>query len=111
MQFCLYAVMLFVMYFGAYIVISTKGVQVNVGQISSILTYSFQILISLMMLSMIFVMITMSMESAKRIVEVLNTESTIENPENPVMEVKDGSIDFCNVNFKYSKDASKNALE
>lgn len=111
MQFCLYAVMLFVMYFGAYIVITTKGVQVNVGQISSLLTYGFQILMSLMMLSMIFVMITMSMESAKRIVEVLNTESTIENPEDPVMEVKDGSIDFCNVNFKYSKNASKNALE
>ena len=111
MQFCLYAVMLFVMYFGAYIVITTKGAQVNVGQISSLLTYGFQILMSLMMLSMIFVMITMSMESAKRIVEVLSTESTIENPENPVMEVKDGSIDFCNVSFKYSKTASKNALE
>ena len=110
MQFCLYAVMLFVMYFGAYIVITTRGMQVNVGQISSLLTYSFQILMSLMMLSMIFVMITMSMESAKRIVEVLNTESTIENPENPVMEVQDGSIDFCNVCFKYSKNASKSAL-
>lgn len=110
MQFCLYAVMLFVMYFGAYIVITTKGARINVGQISSLLTYSFQILMSLMMLSMIFVMITMSMESAKRIVEVLNTESTIENPENAVMEVKDGSIDFCNVNFKYSQKASKNAL-
>lgn len=59
---------------------------------------------------MVFVMITMSMESAKRIVEVLDTESTIKNPENPVMEVADGSIDFCNVNFKYSKNARKYAL-
>lgn len=110
MQFCLYTVMLFVMYFGAYIVITTKGARVNVGQISSLLTYGFQILMSLMMLSMVFVMITMSMESAKRIVEVLDTESTIKNPENPVMEVADGSIDFCNVNFKYSKNARKYAL-
>ena len=110
MQFCLYAVMLFVMYFGAYIIITTQGAQVNVGQLSSLLTYGFQILMSLMMVSMIFVMITMSMESAKRIVEVLEDESTIKNPENPLMEVKDGSIDFEAVNFKYAKTAHKNAL-
>lgn len=65
---------------------------------------------SLMMLSMIFVMITMSLESAERIVEVLSEESTLQNPENPVMEVKDGSIDFNHVNFKYSKAASRMAL-
>ena len=74
------------------------------------LTYGFQILMSLMMLSMIFVMITMSLESAERIVEVLSEESTLQNPENPVMEVKDGSIDFNHVNFKYSKAASRMAL-
>ena len=110
MQFCLYAVMIFVLYFGSYIIISTKGLSVNVGQLSAILTYSFQILSSLMMVSMVFVMITMSAESAKRIVEVLDDESTIQNPENPIMEVKDGSIDFDGVNFKYSKKASKMAL-
>lgn len=110
MQFCLYAVMVFVLLFGSYLVISTKGVDVNVGQLSALLTYSFQILSSLMMFSMVFVMITMSAESAKRIVEVLEDESTIVNPENPVMEVKDGAIDFDGVNFKYSKNASKMAL-
>ena len=80
------------------------------GQMSSLLTYSFQILMSLMMLSMIFVMITMSTESAERIVEVLTEESTLHNPENPVMEVKDGSIDFNHVSFKYSKKAARNSL-
>lgn len=110
MQFCLYAVMIFVLYFGAYIIISTKGLSVNVGQLSALLTYSFQILSSLMMVSMVFVMITMSAESANRIVEVLEDESTIKNPASPIMEVKDGSIDFDKVNFKYSKKASKMAL-
>ena len=77
---------------------------------SSLLTYSFQILMSLMMLSMIFVMITMATESAERIVEVLQEESTLHNPENPVTEVKDGSIDFDNVSFKYAKRADRMAL-
>ena len=85
MQFCLYAVMIFVLYFGAYIIISTKGLSVNVGQLSALLTYSFQILNSLMMVSMVFVMITMSAESAKRIVEVLEDESTIKNPNKPII--------------------------
>ena len=77
---------------------------------SAILTYSFQILMSLMMLSMVFVMITMSMESAERIVEVLSEESNLTSPENAVTEVKDGSIDFDNVSFKYSKKAERMAL-
>ena len=110
MQFCIYAVMVFVLSFGSYTVITSQGMELDVGQMSSLLTYSFQILMSLMMLSMIFVMITMSMESAERIVEVLNEESTLHNPENPVMEVKDGSIDFDHVSFKYSKKASRMAL-
>ena len=75
------------------------------------ITYSMQVLMSLMMLSMIFVMITMSTASAKRIVEVLDEESTIHNPENPIMTVADGSIDFDHVNFKYSEHAEKIALE
>ena len=82
----------------------------NVGQMSSMLTYSFQILMSLMMLSMVFVMITMSIESAERIVEVLSEESTLTSPENALTEVKDGSIDFDNVSFKYSKKAERMAL-
>lgn len=110
MQFCIYVVMIFVMSFGSYTVITSQGLDLDVGQMSSLLTYSFQILMSLMMVSMIFVMVTMSLESAERIVEVLSEESTLQNPENPVMEVKDGSIDFDHVNFKYSKKASRNAL-
>ena len=110
MQFCVYGVMVFVLSFGSYTVITSQGMDLDVGQMSSLLTYSFQILMSLMMLSMIFVMITMSTESAERIMEVLTEESTLHNPENPVMEVKDGSIDFNHVSFKYSKKAARNSL-
>ena len=110
MQLCIYIVMSFVLSYGSYTVITTNGLALDVGQMSSLLTYSFQILMSLMMLSMIFVMITMATESAERIVEVLQEESTLHNPENPVTEVKDGSIDFDNVSFKYSKRADRMAL-
>ena len=110
MQFCVYIVMIFVMTFGSYTVISSRGLDLDVGQMSSLLTYSFQILMSLMMLSMIFVMITMAAESAERITEVLSEESSLQNPANPVMEVKDGSIDFNHVSFKYSQKAERMAL-
>ena len=110
MQFCMYAVMIFVLSFGSYVIISSRGLDLDVGQFSALLTYSFQILSSLMMISMVFVMITMASESAKRIVEVLSEESTIKNPEHPVYEVRDGSIEFEKVNFKYSKNAEKMAL-
>ncbi|MBS5734870.1 MAG: ABC transporter ATP-binding protein, partial [Clostridiales bacterium] len=110
MQFCVYAGMTFVLSFGSYAVITNKGIGINVGQMSAILTYSFQILMSLMMLSMVFVMITMSLESAERIVEVLQEKSNLVSPEHAVTEVKDGSIDFENVNFKYSKKAERMAL-
>ena len=109
MQFCVYAGMAFVLSFGSYVVITGRGTEVAVGQMSAILTYSFQILMSLMTLSMVFVMITMSMESAERIVEVLS-ENNLTSPENAVKEMKDGSIDFDNVSFKYSKKASRMAL-
>ncbi len=111
MMFCVYLVMVFILTFGSYTVITSRGLDMNVGQMSSLLTYNFQILMSLMMLSMVFVMITMAEESAKRIVEVLTEESTLHNPENPVMDVKDGSIDFDNVSFKYSKNAERMALK
>ena len=110
MQFCVYAGMVFVLSFGSYAVITSQDSGINVGQMSSILTYSFQILMSLMMLSMVFVMITMSMESAERIVEVLSEESNLTSPEGALTEVKDGSIDFENVSFKYSQKAEHRAL-
>lgn len=111
MQFCLYVVMIFVLTFGSYLVVNFGGAIIQVGQLSSLLTYSFQILMSLMMLSMIFVMVTISIESCERIVAVLEEKRTIFNPENPIYEVNDGSIDFNNVSFKYSKRADRYALE
>lgn len=110
MQFCIYVVMIFVMTFGSFLVVNFGGAIIQVGQLSSLLTYSFQILMSLMMLSMIFVMVTISMESCERIVAVLEEKHTISNPENPIYEVKDGSIDFNNVSFKYSQRADRYAL-
>lgn len=110
MQFCIYVVMIFVMTFGSFLVVNFGGAIIQVGQLSSLLTYSFQILMSLMMLSMVFVMVTISMESCERIVAVLEEKHTISNPKNPIYEVKDGSIDFNSVSFKYSKRADRYAL-
>lgn len=101
MQSCSYLIMVVTLSFGSYVVISTKSVAFNVGQMQALFNYGMQILMSLMMISMIYVMLTMSAESANRIVEVLKEESLLVNPENPVMEVKDGSIEFENVDFKY----------
>lgn len=110
MQFCLYTVMVFVLSFGSYTIITTHGVDLDVGQFSALLTYSFMILMSLMMISMVFVMLTMAAESGKRITEVLDEESSLHNPENPVYEVKDGSVDFENVSFKYYEKAERMTL-
>ncbi|MBE5930489.1 MAG: ABC transporter ATP-binding protein [Lachnospiraceae bacterium] len=110
MQFCLYVNMIFVLSFGSYLVVSTKGVAMDVGQISSMVTYGFMVLSSLMVLSMIFVMLTISAESAERVVEVLEEKPSLTNPVNPVYEVKDGSVVFRDVNFKYSKTADRYAL-
>ena len=110
MQFCLYVNMIFVLSFGSYLVISTKGAAMDIGQVSSMITYGFMVLSSLMMLSMIFVMLTISAESAERIVEVLEEKPSLTNPDKPVYEVKDGSVVFENVNFKYSKVADRYAL-
>lgn len=111
MQFCLFTVMCFVLSFGSYTIITSKGLNLDIGQFSALITYSFMILNSLMMLSMIFVMVTMSSESASRIAAVLNEESTLANKENPIYEIKDGSIEFDGVSFKYSKKAKRMALE
>lgn len=110
MQFCLYVVMVVFLSFGSYIIISSGGIELNVGQISSLLNYGFMMLSSLMMLSMIFVMITMAAESAKRVSEILSEKSTLTNPENPKYDVADGTISFENVSFKYSLRAERMAL-
>ncbi len=110
MNLCMYINMVVVLLVGSKLAITSGGSALDVGQISGMLTYGMQILMSLMMLSMIYVMVTMSAESAKRICEVLEEEPSLKEPENPVMEVKDGSIEFKNVNFKYSARAKKYAL-
>ena len=110
MQACSSFNMVFVLTVGSKLVISSMGADLDVGHISAMLTYGMQILMSLMMLSMIYVMLTISLESMKRIVEVLDEESTLTNPAEPIMEVKDGSIEFKDVNFKYSKTAKKYSL-
>ncbi len=111
MTICMNFNMVFVLLVGAKLIVSNKGQTIDVGQISAMLTYGMQILMSLMMISMIYVMMTISWESMKRLTEVLNEEPTLHNPENPVMTVSDGSIDFEDVSFKYSAEAEKNALE
>lgn len=110
MQICIYFNMAFVLIIGSKLIISNFGTTINVGQLQAMLTYGMQILMQLMMLSMIYVMLTMSAESAKRICEVLNEVPMLDNPENPVMSVKDGSIEFTDVSFKYSEKAKKFAL-
>ena len=109
MQFCMYFNMVFVLLVGSRLIITTGNI--DVGELSAMLTYGMQILMSLMMLSMIYVMLTMSMESAKRICEVLNELPEMEESAAPVTEIADGSIDFNNVNFKYSKKSKRNSLE
>ena len=110
MQLCVYFNMVFVLYVGSRLIVSSGGQIIDVGQISAMLTYGFMILMSLMMISMIYVMLTMSAESMKRIYEVLCEEPALANPAEPVTQVKDGSVDFSGVSFKYSKEAKKFAL-
>ena len=107
MQFCMYACMLLISWFGARLIV---GGSMTAGELTSLFSYAMQILMSLMMVAMVFVMITMSKASAERIVELLDEKSDLHNPENPVMEVKNGDIDFENVNFSYKGDAKKLAL-
>ena len=110
MQVCMYFNMIFVLIVGSKLVISTMGADLDVGQISAMLTYGMQILMSLMTVSVIYVMFTMSWESMKRISEVLTEESILTNPQNPITEIKDGSIDFRDVSFKYSSESKKYSL-
>ena len=103
MQLCVYACILAISWFGAKIIVSTGATELTTGQLTSLISYTTQILMSLMMMSMIFVMLTMSRASAKRIVEILDEKSTITNPQNPVKQVEDGSIEFKNAYFGYNK--------
>ena len=110
MQFCVYTSMILISYFAAKLIVTTGGTYLGVGSLTSMITYSMQILMSLMMLSMIFVMLTMAQASGKRICEVLDETSTLQNPAKPVMQVKSGEVDFDRVSFKYSASARRNAL-
>lgn len=111
MQICVYFNMAFVLLIGSRLIISSGGSTINVGEMSAMLTYGIQVLMQLMMLSMIYVILTMSAESARRIVEVLDEKSSLESPADAVMSVSDGSIDFDGVSFKYSEAADRYALE
>lgn len=108
MMLAIYSSMLAISWMGAHLVV---GGSLTTGELTSLFTYIMNILMSLMMISMLFVMLTISMSSAKRITEVLEEETDIKNPENPVMEVQDGSIEFKNVNFTYKKESVKNVLD
>lgn len=111
MNFCINGAFVVIIYLGSKLIITSQATAFDVGQLSSTFTYGFQILMSLMQLSMIFVMITMAEESANRIVEVLRAEPTISNGAKAVREVADGSIDFDHVSFKYSEHAERQALD
>ena len=110
-QMAIYVVMLLICFLGAKTIITSGNTELTVGGLSSVMTYGMQVLMSLMMFTMIFVMITMSMASANRIVEVLDEDSDIKNPENPVLTVCDGSISFENVSFSYSEKSERKTLE
>ena len=125
MQFSVNALMILLLIIGSIFIINNSDYmglaadgskiyvfnEVTVGQFQSLTTYGFQSLMALMMLSMVIVMIVMAIESGKRIAEVLMEKPNLVNPENPVMEVKDGSIEFNDVSFKYSTEAEKYSLE
>ena len=110
MQFCVYTSMILISFFAAKLIVTSGGTYLGVGSLTSMITYSMQILMSLMMLSMIFVMLTMAHASGKRICEVLGETSSLHNPENPVYEVPNGAVDFDHVEFKYSASAKRSAL-
>ena len=110
MLFCLYVDTVLILFLGSYVIVAGVNPSFNVGQISALMTYSFKILSSLMMCSMVLVMITMGMESSKRISEVLNTESTITDEKSLHKELNSGEIEFKKVVFKYSEDAIENVI-
>lgn len=110
MMFCIYTAMLLVSFLGARLIINTGGTELTTGQLSSLISYGVQILSSMMMLSMVFVMVSMAAEGCSRIVEVMKHESILTSPENGEKEVEDGSIVFDSVTFQYTPDCEKPAL-
>ncbi len=108
MQFAAYSCMLLISWFGARFIVSST---MTTGELTSLISYTMQILMSLMMLSMVFVMITMARASAERITEILEEKSDLANPENPVYEIKNGDISFKNVGFSYTNDKNKLCLK
>ena len=110
MQVCWYFNMVFILTVGSKLIIESRGLDLDVGQISAMLTYGIQVLMSLQMISMIYVIITISLESMRRIYEVLEERSNLTSPADPVMEVRDGSIDFEDVSFKYSEESQNYVL-
>lgn len=111
MMTAVYLVMILIIYLASKIIITSSGADLNVGDLSTLMTYAMQIMMSMLMLTMNLVMISMSIPAANRIVEVLDEEPTVSNPENPVYDVKDGSVDFDNVEFSYSKKAKNHTLK
>lgn len=113
MQFCMYLSMILISWFGARAIVASgndAAIGLSTGELISLITYIMQILMSLLMISMIFVMLTMARASGDRIAELLDEESNLHDPENPVYDVKDGSIDFDNVHFSYGKSKNKEVL-
>ena len=108
MQFCMYACMLLISWFGARLIV---GGSMTTGELTSMYSYAMQILMSLMMVAMVFVMITMAKASAERVAEILDEQSDLHNPANPIHEVKDGAIEFDDVSFSYKGDERKLALK
>lgn len=108
MQFTVYACILCISWLGAKMIV---GSSLTTGELMSLLTYCMNILMSLMMLSMVFVMVTMSMASAERVTEVINEKADLSNPAQPVVEVPDGRIDFDHVSFRYKKEGKENVLK
>lgn len=108
MQFCMYACMLLISWFGARLIV---GGSMTTGELTSMFSYAMQILMSLMMVAMVFVMITMAKASAERVAEILNEQPDLHNPANPIHEVKDGAIEFDDVSFSYKGDERKLALK
>lgn len=111
MMACVYGCMLFINGYAAKIIVESGGTAMTTGQLTSLISYVMQIMMSLMMISMCIVFITISRAAGERVSEVLIEKATITNPENPVMEIRDGSIDFNDVSFRYSQKAERNALE
>lgn len=111
MQFAMYAAMILISWIGARIIVTTNSTELTTGELTSLITYAIQVLFSIMMLTMISVMLTITMASAKRIIEILDEEPSIKNSDDPIKEVEDGSIEFKDVAFSYIGEKEKEVLK